>query len=196
MKACWVDANNDCDYAKAKAHNIDAAFFDVRDPRVTRSYLEGVQNHGLDVGVYAAWNFEPQLQGGGFANWLSAQLSRFGSGAPDFPRVCVDIETHDVSYILTFLKRWRVLRPARLTDWTLEGFQGGLFKPSDVAAITASGVGVCPQFYDGQMGALGHSVILDLLIAGFPGAMLSGMYDAARLPYSWRGHAFTQGRLP
>src|SRR5581483_3217382 len=42
------------------------------------------------------------------------------------PPVCLDIEVHDISYVLGCLRRWRQLRPTRETDWTLEGMQGGL----------------------------------------------------------------------
>lgn len=193
-KAIWVDEGNDAAYAKLAAYEITAPYYSLRDPRVTSHYLDNVRNVGFKPGLYVAWNWYPTLDGPAFAVKLDAELRRIAWRGN--PPVCVDIETHDVGYIVSFFQRWRQLRPTRPTAWTLEGMQGGLFDSASVAAIYAAGVRVAPQFYDGNMGALGHSVILDLLIAGFPGARIDGMYDAARLPYSWRGFAFTQGRLP
>jgi hypothetical protein len=115
----------------------------------------------------------------------------------DFPRVCVDIETHDVAYILAFLKRWRELRPTRTTDWTLEPFQGGLFTPADAIHIAAANVRVIPQLYFGDMApAAADRVALNLVLASFLPMRLFGFYDAAALPGRWEGYAFTQGRLP
>jgi hypothetical protein len=166
---------------------------------VTLAYLESVKAKGLKPGIYAAWNWDAKLFGGGaqFADWLSAELKRIGPGTPkDFPKVCVDIETHDVGYMLAFFKRWRELRPARLTDFTLEGFQGGLFSLDDVQAILHAHVGIVPQFYRGNMEPHEHGVTQEMLMAGFPGSVLRGFYDAAALPYRWDGYAYTQGRLP
>jgi hypothetical protein len=196
----WVDAGNDPGYAKLKANRIDTAYFDVRDPRVTRTYLNDVRAKGYGVGIYAAWNWpEVPQTGTTFAQWLSTQLGRFGSSsAPTFPRVCADIETHDVSYVLAFLKRWRQLRPRRVTDWTLEGFQGGLFTPSDAALILEANVGVSPQLYNGDMTQAWDSLAAarNLMTAGFPEGVVVPFYDAAHLPEWWEGYAFTQGRLP
>jgi hypothetical protein len=102
-----------------------------------------------------------------------------------------------VPYILAFLKRWRAVRPARVTDWTLEAFQGGLFSPVDTLAIAAARVGIAPGFYEGDMTPLNAvDVVLDLCSHSFPPGRIVGMYDAARLPAEWSGYAFTQGRLP
>src|SRR4249920_1088062 len=198
MRAVWTDAGNDADPVKLHTYGIDSPYFAVTDPRVTLAYLRSVQAAGFQPGVYAAWNWQPGLGGPAFASWLSAQLERV---APDtsreFPKVCVDIETHDVAYIRAFLRRWRQLRPHRVTDWTLEGFQGGLFSPMDVIAIAAANVGVIPQLYGGAGGTIqfqraADRVALDLVEHSFPPARIFGFYDAAALPERWEGYAFTQ----
>jgi len=202
-RAVWVDANNDAAYAKYPARGISAPYFDPRDPRVTPAYLNGVKMFpGIEeVGLYFAWNWYPPQSASALAQTISnavKQVGWFGN-----PPVCIDIEKgHGLDdgnyapYVTAFFQRWRQLRPTRATAYTLEGFQGGLFSARNVSILNAANLRVCPQLYAGDMTPLGHSPIIDLLIAGFDGARLDGMYDAADLPYSWRGFAFTQGRLP
>lgn len=208
VRNLWVDANNDLDPAKAKANAITAAYFDIRDPRVTLNYLKAVLAEGFAPGVYAAWNwpeipYDPPyigtLKGRIFATWLSAELERIAPGTPpDLPAVCIDIETHDVPFIVGCLQQWRKHRPHRMTDWTLENHQGGLFKPADVLHITAAVRYTVPQCYEGANMRPVSSLesARDLAAAGFPWPFLVGFYDAAALPDWWQGYAFTQGRLP
>lgn len=198
MRAVWVDEGNDADYAKLRRYGITSPYYAVRDPRVTLSYLRAVREQGFTPGVYVAPEWYPPSSGPAFAERLHALLeSRYPRTAPTFPKVCVDIETHDVGYIVTFLARWRELRPTRVTDWTLEPFQGGLFAPADVQAILAASVTVVPQLYFGDMTLVaGDRVAYDLIAYGFPYQSLLGFYDAAHLPAQWQGYAFTQGRLP
>lgn len=203
MRAVWVDAGNDPDYGKLAHYEISAAYFDPRDPHVTREYLAAVAAHPpiRAVGLYFAWNWYPTLTAAQFAEEMSATIDRLRLGGN--VAVCIDIEKGSgldnatyVPYVLACLTRWRELRPTRLTSYTLEGMQGGLFDRAAVQAIAATKVLVCPQFYAGDMSPLRHSVIVDLLMAGFAGSRLYGMYDGAALPWRWRGFAFTQGRLP
>ena len=199
--AVWVDNGTDVNVPKLAQYGIDAPYFDPRDPRVTATYLENVKGQGYKPGLYFAWNWYAVQSPESLAKVISDAVSAVGWFGN--PPVCIDIEKGHgltdasyVPYVVAFFKRWRQLRPHRETDYTLEGFQGGLFAPTAVQAIVAANVQVCPQFYAGNMTALGHSPMLDLLMAGFPGSRLDGMYDAAALPYRWRGYAFTQGRLP
>jgi hypothetical protein len=206
FRAIWIDAGNDADYAKLARYGIDRPYFDIRDPRVTQQYLLEVHARGFKPGVYAAWNWpEAGKTGPSFASWLSAALEAVApSSASTFPTVCVDIELHSPAYVLAFLKRWRELRPARVTDWTLEGFQGGLFSPLDTLAIARANVRIIAQLYTGSMAPLAADrVALDLVLHSFPPARIFGFYDAATLtpepgaePSRWEGYAFTQGRLP
>lgn len=203
MRAVWVDAGSDPDYAKLSHYGISAAYFDPRDPRVSRDYLAAAAEIPplRSVGLYFAWNWYPTLTGAQFAEKVSGTLDNLHVGAK--VAVCLDIEKGSglddatyVPYVLACLARWRELRPTRLTSYTLEGMQGGLFDKAAVQAINAAKVRVCPQFYTGSMEPLAHGVTLDLLMAGFVGTRQFGMYDAAALPWRWRGFAFTQGRLP
>lgn len=195
MKAVWIDAGNDPDYTKLQKYAIDTAFFDLRDSRCTAAYFDGVRAKGLGVGVYAVASWFPQSTPQAFAQWVSGELLRIGWKGN--PLVCLDIETHDIErYVVPCLQEWRRIRPNRPTWWTLEGGQGGLFTATDVTNIASLSVRVVPQFYRGDMVPLPHSPVIDLLMAGFQGVQLDGCYDAAALPWRWRGFAFTQGRLP
>jgi hypothetical protein len=222
MRAVWVDAGNDADVAKLRQYGIVSPYFDVRDPRVTKSYLQAVRAEtlapgvNLKPGVYAAWNWpEVGMSGAAFAEWLSAKCAALFAGtAPGFPSVCADIETHDVDYLLAFWRRWRELRPHRQTDWTLEGFQGGLFSYDEARELahlvhdTGTFPGfVVPQNYGAPLPPDGSGetryqplaadrVALDLVSHGFPTPYLYGFYDGAELPSRWEGYVFTQGRLP
>lgn len=194
MKAVWVDNGSDADVGKLRRHEITAAYFDPRDPRITTAYLDRVRGQGLTAGVYFAWNWYPALDGPTFAAKCSQEVQRLAPTGP-LP-VCLDIETHDMGYVVKCLRRWRELRPTRTTDLTIEGMQGGLLDSTVVRALIDANVRLAPSFYGGQMEPLAHSVVIDVLMTGFPGSRIVGMYDAAALPYRWNGYAFTQGRLP
>lgn len=194
MRAVWVDEGSDANYDKLRANGITAPYYSHRDPRVTSAYLTSVRDQGFAPGILSAWNWFPDDTGAEYAERIDAELRRINW--PGNPPVLANIETHDVGYIIAFFARWRQLRPTRKTDWTLEGFQGGLFAPSAVSQINAANVGIVPQLYAGNMDPLPHSPIIDMLMAGFRCDQLKGFYDAARLPYRWDGFAFTAGRLP
>ncbi len=194
MRAVWVDAGQGADVAKLKAHGIECAYFAANDPRVTARSLDVVAAAGFTVGIYAAWNWQPWTPAG-FAEWTHGRLLEIGS--PLNPWVCLDIETHDVAWILAALGRWRELRPSRKTDWTLEPMQGGLFSTDNARAINALNVGIVPQHYGGNMQPFAADrVALDLVFRAFHSWRIEGFYDAAALPLDWSGYAFTQGRLP
>lgn len=200
IRNLWVDAGNDCDYAKAKANGITAAYFDLRDPRLTLPYLREVAGHGLAPGVYAAASWWPTLDGPGFADKVSALLEGVAPGTPGtFPAVCLDIERDDIAgYLLPALRRWRSHRPKRVTDLTIEGHKGGLFSPTQAVLVTAKVRLVVPQAYNGAMDQVWDSaaIVRDLTDAGFPLASVYPFLDAAHLGEWWEGYAFTQGRLP
>jgi hypothetical protein len=208
VRAVWIDEGNDADYAKLRANDITEPFYSVRDPRVTKSYLEMVRGKGFAPGIYAAWNW-PQTgvvppytgaaKGAQFATWVNGQLERIAPGTgPDFPAVCLNIETHDVPYILGAIQQWRKHRPKRITDFTLEGHQGGLFTGPQARAVAAKVRYIVPQCYDGNMTEDWDSwaIGLDLLEHGFPFGKVTPFLDAAHLDEWWEGYAFTAGRLP
>lgn len=203
--AVWVDNGQDPDYAKLARYGIRLPYFDPRDPRVTAAFLQAVADHpAIDTcGIYTAWSWQPDFTSPErYAEWTHEQLLRIGWQGNAL--VYLDIEKGAngitdatlASYTVACLKRWRQLRPTRGTALTFEGMQGGLFPPASVSAISSANVRVAPQLYVGAMQPQPHSPIIDLLMAGFPGDRLDGMYDGAALPYRWRGCAFTQGRLP
>lgn len=205
MRGVWIDNGTNPDYAKLARYGITVPFFDPRDPRVTADYLAEVAAHpGIDTcGIYTAWNWDGTFKDPKtYVQWTDAVLRNIGW--PGNALVCLDMEkgangVTDATfgqYVVAALKEWRRLRPKRDTWWTLEGFQGGNFSVIQVQAIAGKAVRIAPQMYAGNMAPLEHDVTIDLLVHSFPPGMLDGMYDAAVLPYAWRGFAFTQGRLP
>lgn len=203
MRAVWVDDGQTPDYAKLARYGIGGVYFAGNDARLTPAYLQSVKDHAgvAEVGLYYAWNWYPVQAAKALARTISEAVKAVGWLGN--PPVCIDIEkghgltdANYTAYAVAFFQEWRRLRPSRKTAYTLEGFQGGLFGPADVLHIAAANLEICPQMYAGNMAPLAHDVTIDLLIQGFPAAQLSGMYDAAALPYNWRGFAFTQGRLP
>ena len=199
MRAIWVDAGNDPDYTKLARYGIDAAFFDIRSARLTPEYFGAVRARGLAPGVYFAGSWWPGETGAQVADTVNERLNAIAPNTPpDDPRVCADLEEHDVDgYLLPFFKRWRQHRPRRVTYWLLEAYQGGLFSPPDVAAILHYAIPAGPSVYKGDMTPLDPlDVWTNLASAGFPMSSIVGLWDAAHLPAAWSGFAFTQGRLP
>lgn len=196
MRAVWIDEGNDPDYAKCKAHGIDTLYFALRDPRVTRAYLDAVHARGYQVGVYAAWNW-PEYSGTGrhFAERVAADVRALRRTGLD-PRVQLNDETHSAARIRELLGRWRELYPYQATSWTLEGMQGGWHTPELVRAVLSARVRLAPQAYTGNMERIAEDAVLrDLTRRGYPEEIVSLFYDAAQLPRAWDGWAFTQGRL-
>lgn len=198
VRGLWIYQGQDPPYAKLPAHGITSCWFDPRDPRVTAEYLDGVVAKGYSVGLYFAWDWWTGLSGPQFADKCSAELKRVGwkGNAP----VALDIETHDIAgYVVPCLTHWREIRPNRATWYVLEGMQGGLFSAADIVTISGLTIRLAPAMYQGNMEPLPHDVTIDLMMGpngndGFAGHMLDGTYNAAALPYRWRGFAF--GTLP
>jgi len=159
--------------------------------------LDDIRTHGYAPGVYMAWNWDMFA---GLTGREVAELvhSRVALVSPTMKvRVQFDIEVHDPVLISETLERWRALRPAQDTSWTLESMQGGWMTPEFVKKIVALRVRVVPQYYHGNMDRVAEDVALkDLLARGFPYALVTGFYDARALPANWDGWAFTMGRLP
>lgn len=199
MRYLWVDSPDNPWWEAIDAHGITGLFFDPREARVTKSYLEQVAARGQHVGIYLghAWGdfgTTPQSFVDKAVSWVKSL--RKGN---DFPRVQWDLEQHDPSFIARVLQLWRKVYPFQATSWTMEGAQGGLFdgKPELVDAIIRTRVRLSPQLFNGAMTEAWDSLAMtrDLTLRGFPAAAVSPCYDAGKLPGYWQGYAFTQGRL-
>ena len=192
----WVDEGNDPDYDKLVKHGISGVSLSLREATIER--LDELPLKGFQAGVYFAQNWYDAATGHELADLVSARLQELAPGSPfDFPRVCCDIETHDVVYLLEFFRRWRAHRPRRLTDFALEGFQGGLFSEAVAQELTLLHVNMVPSNYKGDMRPwAADRVALDLVDRGFAPDRLFGFYDGAALPAGWQGYVCTQGRLP
>jgi len=200
MRALWIDEGNNPDWDKIKANQMTALFFHMFDPRVTQTYLMNVRLRGYTPGVYVAWNW-PQVSGGAdeFVEKVSDRLDEIVpiTSAQNFPKVQLNVELHDPLWIQNMVVGWRKLRPYRDTSWTMEPMQGGWMSPNMVQAVISRRVRVSPQIYYGDMTpADEQTVIQDLVIRGFPRALISPSYDAALITPSQDGFFFTQGRLP
>jgi hypothetical protein len=200
-RAVWVDAGNDPDYAKLADNGITWPYFDIREQRLTDAYLDAVRAHpAIDgCGVYVVASWLPGFTGPQLAEWTDARLRAIGWLGN--PPVMFDIEgtQFDVQgYVLPCLRRWRELRPKRITDLTIEGHKGSLFTPADVINVVAKVRWVVPQCYNGAMTQVWDSAAMlhDLTAHSFPPASVYPFLDAAHLGEWWEGFAFTQGRLP
>lgn len=200
MRAVYVDAGNDPDYAKLARHGITMPYLALTDPRVTQQYLAHVLTHDgiTGVGVYAASTWWPQLPGKDFAGQV-ANLVKPLRLSNTVPRVQLDDENHDPSRIVDELNAWRQLMPQQATSWTLEPFQGGWFTKTLVGAIVGNRIRVAPQLYWGDFHdppPAADRVVLELAEEAVPPTSITCVYDAAHLPDRWNGWAFEMGRLP
>lgn len=209
MNAIWIDEGNDPQWEKLEAYGIDAVYFSLKDPRVTRQYLVNAANHPtrstvsgkMGVGVYVVSGWGGWGYGSELARRTFDAVRKLESSRKDvnFPRVQFDMEEHDPGSILETLETWRGLPQMKYhsTSWTMEVMQGGWMSPEFVKRIIELKVRVVPQYYWGLMEPFAADVGLkDLLKRGFPESLVTGFYDAANLPVGWDGFAFTQGRLP
>lgn len=196
MRYLWVDRGNNADFTIGAKYGIDGYFFDPRDERVSKAYLEDVVAKGKAVGIYigAGWGEvgdTPVSYVSRVTDWM-IPLRKDNN----FPKVQFDIELHDPVFVLEVLRLWRKAYPWQATSWSLESMQGGWMSPEFVAGVVAAHCRVSPQYYGGDMTPIAPDrAFRNLALAGFPLALISGTYDAARLDAWWDGFAFTQGRL-
>jgi hypothetical protein len=207
-KAVWVDRNNDAAYHKLEQYEITDPYYDIRDPRLNLTYLNGVVGRGFHPGLYACsqgegWPTPTTMSGPAWADWVYDRVQKVIAPGTmgSYPKVMLNCETHDIGgWIVPMLKRWRTKSPRRETYWTMEGKQGGILGPH-VDAINACNVILVPQGYRGDMELHTAGVAFELLRAGFAPSRISMFWDAAHLPYNWgtgaiSEFAYTQGRLP
>jgi len=193
MRAVWVDAGNNVDPVKLKAHGISRAYFDAREP-VERT--EFARNLGFAVGLYRTPTWDG-LTAPALAHQLSTDVHDHDGDTRQLA-VHANIEVHDPSYVLSFLTAWRSIRPYRDTGWVLEGMQGGWFGPQLVNAINADpNLQVVAEAFTGNMGAMDADVVRSNVVSyGIQRQRALVGYDGAALKSDWDGTAFTMGRLP
>lgn len=202
MRAAWGHPGSDPPYPELDDNGIRWPYFDIREPRLTPTYLDAVCAHpAVDgVGVYAVASWQHEDEPEAFAEWVDARLRHIGWLGN--PPVCLDVEVADLAdYCVRALTRWRELRPKRVTDLTIEGHKGGLFSPAQVVHVVAKVRYTVPQCYNGALSQVwdSYAMACDLVAAGFPIATVCPFYDAAHLPEWWglpAGYAFTWERLP
>lgn len=203
-RGVWQDANNDPNYGMLEAHQIDCAYFDVRDERVTLQYLENVRNQLGSAGLYLCsqgegWPNASEVSGRQWADWAYETVQkRIAPGTSgQFPRVILNCETHDRAWIVAMLKRWRSRSPRRATCWSMEGHQYDLFRPiaTELEDLTIS---VGPQCYVGDPPNR-HRIESGTEVARW-GELVGServipFLDASSLGWWWRGIAFSAGSL-
>jgi len=204
VRALWIDAGQDVDFAKAKREVMTALFLPISDPMADlKRRVAEIRFYGYAAGVYMAHNPQwPQfwgISGPEIADRMHALVTEVGGKL----KVQFDYEQHEASdyvQILGMLKRFRSLEAKADVSWTQEGHQGAGMTPEFVKAVVALRVRVVPQCYDAPMT---HSwcplaMARDLTKRGFPDSLISPFYDAAKLDQVqwWSGFAFIQSRLP
>jgi hypothetical protein len=215
MRACWIDASNDADWAKMAANSMTALYYPVSDPiEDVRRRISDTKAHSYVPGVYMAWNWPAfdGLAGVDMAELMHSLVAQIEQGIGPV-KVQFDYEAHTPVQIRGMLSRFRALRPKQDISWTMEAFQGSWMTVEFVQALIALKVRIVPQLYrhpasgkdmadkDDYKDLLSEQIaqdvaLKDLLKRGFPFQSVSGFYDAAALPAWWDGFAFTMGRLP
>ena len=206
MRSAWVDAGNDCDWAKATAHKLTAIYYPLSDPvDKVKARLLDTKARGYAGGVYVVKNSEPQWakfnidDPHAFAALVSLAVGQVvNTVGPSWPKVQFDLEMKDPVFIAAVFEHWREFRPNQDTSWTLESGQAGWMAPEFVASVVKNKIRVSEQLYNGSMTEVRDSLSYakQLMSAGFPSSLLSPTYDAAKLPVGWDGWAFTVSRLP
>ena len=203
IRQLWIDDGNDARGDLKSKFDITDPIFSVRDPRITRAYLDSVQAKGYHPGLYLCsqgegWPSHDSMTGRQWADWAYSEVQRIAPGTSgSYPKVHLNCETSDAAWLVSMLARWRSHSPRRETSLLIEGRKAGIFAPDQVAMINNSGVYVCIEVCQGDMTPHPEGTCaLPMLRAGFSAARLYGVYDAAHLPWDWQGVAFSQGRLP
>lgn len=197
-RSVWVDRGNDARGDLRSKYGITEAAFDIREPRLTPSYLDGVKAQGLSPRFYACWNWPEveHLNGADFAEWVHRRMLAIGWRG----NAAVDLndETHSGGRIAGMLARWRQLRPTRSTLWTMEAHQSDLFL-GIASAIQNANVDVGPQCYvsvDGKNTRVESASEVVAWSRIVPAARVKPFLLADQLGAWWEGCAFTQGALP
>jgi hypothetical protein len=204
VRALWVDAGHEPDFVRAKREGMTALYLPISDPMPDlKLRATTIRGAGFACGVYmahnAAWPMFWGVSGPEIADRMHTLVAQVGGKL----KVQFDYEQHtpqDYVQLLGMLARWRALNPTVDTSWTMEGHQGNTMTSTFVTDVVRLHIRVVPQSYDASMT---HSwcplaMTRDLTKVGFPDALVSPFYDAAKLDQFqwWQGFAFTQQRLP
>lgn len=203
MKFVWVDHGADFDTNKAQAHGVNGAFFALDEqPASVIAKAKKARMEGYAAGVYLGHGWAPFNWGDGVL--LGEQVAEmvksiFGIHLrPSFPKVQLDIETHDPVFVMDALEAFRSHLPKQDLSWTMEPFQGGWMAHQGLRdAIVRHSIRVVPQAYFGGMQRVAEDQVLrDLTRVGYDERRVSLFYDGAQLPREANGFIFTQARLP
>jgi hypothetical protein len=205
------------DYDKAAKYKLQRLYWQANDEQLSRGVIDAVGKRQIAPGLMrdpiwgtlsrldyekavSAGNPPKPLDAPTLAHTLSQDLARLGfdaNTAPDSCAVLADIEFHNVTYLLLFLKTWRQLRSLRMTGWTLEPHQGGWFTTDLVRMLMQAKVTIFPQAYYGdQTPADPDWTRCDLIERGLPRELVSVAYSAKVLPEYWDGIAYRFDQLP
>lgn len=199
--AAWLELDADADLTKCARYGITLVYVDPRSGNAAAQVAK-LREGGFNAGIYAAANWRPELDGAGFAEYVSLfvkalipqafPLPSQSAGAP----VMLDLEAVSIAWTSACLARWRQLRPIRETAYTNEPFKDPSVVP--FADLEAAGLHWYAQTYYGSMTpADAAAVMLEPARWGFPADRLHPFYDGARLPGDHRdGCVFTLSRLP
>lgn len=183
------------DLAKARRYGITRLYWQANDVDISAGLFRAIREHGFEVGIMRDPSWD-HLSAHDLARQLDADLVRLGSGNSQCAALA-DVEYHDAAYLVSFLHEWRQLRPARVTGWTLEPFQGGWVTKDLAALILTSQVTVFPQAYYGDMSTTDvDATRCDLIERGVLRGMCAAVYSALHLPRAWDGIAFRFDQLP
>lgn len=182
---------------------IERLYWQANDPQVDQQFLDElradpVRNLSEGVGIMEATNWYGSPSPEQFAAQIDQDLRRLASpsfyvnGVP--PKQCavlLDIESHDMLFVLACIVALRKLRSVRELLWTLEGHQGAIVKtnPDLVTKLNSDPniTAVVPQAYDANMVDWDEAAITrDLVVAGItPTKVVPALGLRSRTPRPW-----------
>jgi hypothetical protein len=207
MKAAWVRPGGGRipDGTKLARYGITTLYWDATDPVLQTKNADGMgfldeMRKYVRVGITRDPNWGSLPSGWQLAQAMSHDLDLLESANKQC-YVIADIEAlwqRGSGFVLEWLKKWRELRPTRVTAWTTEPTQGGVISDELVAAINADpNLVVVPQiYYAGMVDAVESRVVLDLAARRIRPDRIYPYYDAEDMPAAWDGIVFDFARLP
>lgn len=205
MRAMWINTGAEVgSYPGLRQLGISHVFFDAH--KHTRAHLQQARANGFLVGVYT----NPQWFTDGwvpkaYRDRVNRRLTELGVDDEQCD-VMFNIEKGaaiegglpdgGVQYVIDLFFWWRRVRGKRITQWTMEGHQGGHFQRAMLHENLTNTTFV-PQAYDGSMNRWdSYGVVKDLVNWGVEYGRVAPFLDApeARVPYS-EGFFYLENRL-